>query len=73
MKSSLLLAIILLLSACSTTQQNSNWILGANKTPMDVSKKPKKTCKLQPGWRGIGLRATYGYIYVCKKNKGNTQ
>lgn len=67
----LLVAALLSLTACATTPREGTWILGANKTPVFVPKKPYKECKLVPGWRGAGPRATYGYINVCKKVDGN--
>lgn len=71
MKTLFLLTLALVLSGCATTPREGTWIQGANKTPLFVPKKEKKECKLELGWRGAGLRATYGYITVCKKVDGD--
>lgn len=64
-------ALMLCLTACTTPLREGTWVLGANKMHVFIPKKPKKECKLVPGWRGAGLRAIYGYQKVCKPIKTN--
>lgn len=69
MKKSSILILALLLSGCSSTPGEGHWVPGANKMHVYVPKKVKKECKLELGWRGAGLRETYGYQQVCKPIK----